>query len=673
MNPLDQKVLLVSALASLIMAASGLADERDDLLPPRAKPTAERAIGIQPWEEISTAPWGHQRMGGWDRRYFIISPDGKWLATEDPGGWQLELWDLEKGTSLGRFGRIKDPVALAFSPDGRWIVSAEQSPHDVCSVKLWDVAGRKLARSLDEDVNTTPFTAVAFSPDGKTLALGGGALGGARGFGAKPDFGLQLWDVESGEPVRRFAGPALPAEPTRPGLQPNFFECLAYSPDGRSLALVADQQVWVWEVASGKERCQLGALPPFFKPKERFFGSRSCVAFSPDGRLLAVGCPDGAVRLWEVNGGRELPTLGAHRGAVRAVGFVPGGNTLISVGRDNRVLTWPTAGPFRDWLPRRGGLPERALEALGDDLSSDDPVMRYAAVRNLAAAPAQALAFLRTRLRPVPVVDPQRITQLVADLEKDDLGDRKRAAGELRRLGDLALPALRQAEQRSHGMVLRRLLEMLEDESPSREQVQTIRTLEVLERIATEDAGRLLGTLAQGAPEALLTQQAKRVRERLAQSAAFTASNISLETAWDNLTAEDARRAYQAMRTLVAAPERSIPFLRDRLRPVAAAEAEDDDPKRIARLIADLDSDDFATRNQAAKELARLGTLAGPALRKAVPTTPSVEVKRRLEELLKDLGSPVLSSERLRAGRALEVLELVGNDEARQALEALRQ
>jgi HEAT repeat protein len=106
--------------------------------------------------------------------------------------------------------------------------------------------------------------------------------------------------------------------------------------------------------------------------------------------------------------------------------------------------------------------------------------------------------------------------------------------------------------------------------------------------------------------------------------------------------------------------------LKEALPPVAPA-----DEKRLARLIADLDDDEFATREQATAELEKLGEVALPALRKALAANPSAEVRLRGEQLLRKDDDPVPSGERLRALRAAEALEQAGTKEAREALRHL--
>src|SRR5205823_6370475 len=100
--------------------------------------------------------------------------------------------------------------------------------------------------------------------------------------------------------------------------------------------------------------------------------------------------------------------------------------------------------------------------------------------------------------------------------------------------------------------------------------------------------------------------------------------------------------------------------------PVEAA-----DGKRLARLLDDLDAEDFEKREAASQELARLEEIAGPALRAALKGDPPAETKRRLRELLDKLDRRAPSPEALRHLRAVEALEHSGTPEARRLLEAL--
>jgi HEAT repeat protein len=123
---------------------------------------------------------------------------------------------------------------------------------------------------------------------------------------------------------------------------------------------------------------------------------------------------------------------------------------------------------------------------------------------------------------------------------------------------------------------------------------------------------------------------------------------------------------YDALCALGARPGQALPLLKEQLRPVAAP-----DERRLARLLADLDDDAFAVRERTTADLEWLGELAVPALRRTLAGNPSPEVRRRAEAVLRMAEAPGLSSVRLRALRAVLLLEHLGTPEARGLLEKL--
>jgi hypothetical protein len=95
------------------------------------------------------------------------------------------------------------------------------------------------------------------------------------------------------------------------------------------------------------------------------------------------------------------------------------------------------------------------------------------------------------------------------------------------------------------------------------------------------------------------------------------------------------------------------------------------DPERIRQLIAKLESEKFAERKQAMRELTALGNLALDALGKTLASKPALELSKRAEELVARIRSRVLSEEELRLVRAIEVLEKIGGSAAREVLRKL--
>jgi hypothetical protein len=168
-----------------------------------------------------------------------------------------------------------------------------------------------------------------------------------------------------------------------------------------------------------------------------------------------------------------------------------------------------------------GPPPPPELESLWAELGTDDPVKAHQAMTALVARAAQTLPFLEKRLRPVPRADPRRLARVIADLDSSQFSVRQRATQELERLGEPAVPSLRQALTGNPSPELRRRLEQVLDTHraqrlhPSADQRRLARSIEVLEQTGGPAARRLLAALAQGAPEARLTRDAKGALDRL--------------------------------------------------------------------------------------------------------------------------------------------------------------
>ena len=140
-----------------------------------------------------------------------------------------------------------------------------------------------------------------------------------------------------------------------------------------------------------------------------------------------------------------------------------------------------------------------------------------------------------------------------------------------------------------------------------------------------------------------------------------------LDSLWKSLGTAETPQAYQSVRRLARWPA-AVRFLGTQLQPVPAP-----NEKHVAKLIAELNSDDYQVRARATKELERLGDQVSGACRKALIDRPLLEVRRRLEKLLDRQASEAHkpSAERVRLTRALEALELAGTVVAQKVLTAL--
>ena len=139
-----------------------------------------------------------------------------------------------------------------------------------------------------------------------------------------------------------------------------------------------------------------------------------------------------------------------------------------------------------------------------------------------------------------------------------------------------------------------------------------------------------------------------------------------LGAAWTNLGDAAVRPSVNAGWLLAAVPEQAVPFLKQRVRAIPIPDA-----KRLDRLIRELDNNRFEARARATEELAELEDAAEAVLKKALAAKPPLEVKRRIEELLRRLAHRTPSPDQLRALRAVEVLRTIGTPAALDLLKEL--
>jgi WD40 repeat protein len=271
--------------------------------------------GLKMWDLSTGKERALPKLSG---RVNALSPNGKLLALADDR--TVRLWDILAEKEVAAFEHDTPISAPVFSPDGKTIAAgwskAGPKPGSRLGVgTLWDIATGK--QGLTMETGPGRLSGLAFSPDGKLLA------------GATSDFPLigdvTLWDVSTGK--------------VRSTLEANGVHCLAFAPDGKTLAAGClanyhqgkkeSNHVRLWDVGTAKDRHYL-----------RHENTVHCVAFTADSKTLASGTYYGEVKLWDVASGKERVALPRQPSYILSVAFTKDGRTLMSTRRDGVVTCW---------------------------------------------------------------------------------------------------------------------------------------------------------------------------------------------------------------------------------------------------------------------------------------------------------------------------------------------
>ncbi|BAY20663.1 WD-repeat protein [Calothrix sp. NIES-2100] len=235
------------------------------------------------------------------------NPVGSALLLASAGAKTVKLWNPSTGKLIRTF--TGQAWAVNFSPDGQILASGSQNG----TLNLWNVSTGELIRTLK---HSEPVIDVVFSPDGQTLASG-----------LDQGANIRLWNWRTGNII------TIPDDSNASTRGFDNFKSLpiAFSPDGQNFVARSGsgQASQLWNISTGKVL--------------RSFDAKSLindVAISPDGKILATGIRDNAVKLWNVDTSKLIYTLTGHAGEVRSVAFSPDGKTLASGSQDGTIKLW---------------------------------------------------------------------------------------------------------------------------------------------------------------------------------------------------------------------------------------------------------------------------------------------------------------------------------------------
>jgi WD40 repeat protein len=327
--------------------------------------------GLKNWDPVRSLDFVslEQGYGGWDA---AISRDGRRVAaaTRDSG---VHLWDAETGQELWTLSYNRKPAppwAVAFSPDGKSLAVALGTVAQG-AVVIVDAGTGKVSRLLTDPPLAAACDAVAFSPDGKRLVAG------------TQERVVRVWDVASGKEVLKLGGHGLTVSD------------VVFSRDGRRIASMSGGYLWgapikpqpnplnllddsdrkavpnlkIWDAATGQELLTVGLPRIQTPPITRFFSfgkgptgtmrfpKAQSLAISPDGKVIAIGSPSNEVRLISATNGKELRVLKGHALMPRTFAFSPDARRLVSGSVDGTIRIWDVAtGQVILTLRQRGGI-----------------------------------------------------------------------------------------------------------------------------------------------------------------------------------------------------------------------------------------------------------------------------------------------------------------------------
>lgn len=550
---------------------------------------------------------------------FAISADGKWVAATGRYDSSVHVHAIGDG-KLRRtiVTDVRDIKHVAFSSDGSKIaVAGGDSFRGGSKLSLWDVAGGK--QLLVNPEHTAPISQLVFSPEGDLIATMGATA-------------IRLWKAKTGRHVVKLSAAGM--------------STLAFSADGWSLGAAGPYGGYkVWEVSTADEliavaRDSIRAL------------SANVFALSPQLDVLAVGTRDGKVQLYDAPTQKLLRTITvANRSEVNGIAFAPDGKTFLATAepRFGRGKSTPVIAIFDTGT----GKPLRQL-SIPAILNAREQLQ----LRNVIYSPdGQTIAGV--------------CSQGVYVWDAGGVG------------GPIQIPAAADSSivYSSDGKTLviapgARSRRFPRTRVFQQKPAETIRLIEV----ATGMTYHSLPEKKHGITAIALSPRGDRLATAFAElnnvavwnvrpPQVKTVDNVALKSAWNALRSRNVKAAYNAKWVLIAAGDRSLKPIQS-----AFASAGKEVPrKQILELIGQLGDRKFPVRQKATNDLMAIGAKAVPELRIALAKQPELEVKRRIEALIRLLSGALqkLPGEPLRRIRAIEVLERIDSEQSIQLLQQI--
>jgi WD40 repeat protein len=485
----DGRDIAVAANHGIVTVVSATGDQgpvrntghRENVLALRLSPDERRLATASPdgtvitWDVESGNKLSSQSFESIGRPWLVSSPGGD-LGAAFARSDGMKLFDLKSAKLVRSFHWPEPVVQSVTSANGLYLAAITNTG----AANVWDSKTRKALLQLSE---ANDYSNPILSPSGRFLALRNGS-----------ENSIELWDVATS----RLCG-------TVSGLQGHF----AYTNNEREVAAYSESSgIQLLETASCGKILDLKTLRHDLVP----------AAISPNGRVLATVMPNSSeISLWNLETGELIRAIDARLPWPEAVTFSSDGERLFAARDDQTVLCWNVGSKSKLAAPTKEQVKELVEKLHGADASA-----AYRAAWLLRQAPLETVAELRRQIKPANSLNEARVNRLIAELDDDKFSIRTAASRELIRLGATIETRLRRvrsdtssANQRHE---LNRILERLKGPYTDVEALFVIRSIGLLEMIQSPESQALLGELAGGYADALLTGEAKAAIARLQSS-----------------------------------------------------------------------------------------------------------------------------------------------------------